>query len=147
MNLIRGKPVKAHVRVIRIPSEDVPTTEEEAADWLHKMFERKDHMLDGFMLNHRFEGRSYILPRRPYSLINELFWIFIVVGGLLYYCLVVNPYIPWWFLPLLAVLLSIALHYLSNVTVISKGSSYGKSTKKGMEGRILSSNVATNKND
>ncbi|XP_055339899.1 1-acyl-sn-glycerol-3-phosphate acyltransferase gamma-like [Paramacrobiotus metropolitanus] len=142
-NLIKGRPVQAHMKVSRIPMENVPSEEKDATEWLHKSFVQRDKLLEQFEHTNRFEGRHYLLPRRPYTLLNEIFWIVTVIGGALYYSLT-TPWIPWWFLPLMTAALSVALHYLINVTVSKKGSTYGKATARNQEGRII---TATEKKD
>uniref|UniRef100_A0A1B6DHQ2 Phospholipid/glycerol acyltransferase domain-containing protein n=1 Tax=Clastoptera arizonana TaxID=38151 RepID=A0A1B6DHQ2_9HEMI len=41
MNLLFGKPIEAHLLIERIPLEEVPEKEEEAAKWLHDLYVKK----------------------------------------------------------------------------------------------------------
>lgn len=91
-NLLLGKKVESHVYVQRIPVEEIPEGDEEAAAWLHKLYQEKDRMAESFHETGDFFTKSGVprtdtfkLKRRYYSLINTLFWAVVVLVPMLYY--------------------------------------------------------------
>ncbi|GAU97508.1 hypothetical protein RvY_08790 [Ramazzottius varieornatus] len=130
MNLIAGKPVKAQLKVTRIPIGDVPLEEEACVNWMHDTFKRKDEVLTDFSREGSFAGRSFSLPRRYYTLINEIFWASLVVALFCYLCLKLTASSYFWVLPALIGCGSMALRYLADVTVRSKSSSYGETSRR-----------------
>ncbi|OQV17189.1 1-acyl-sn-glycerol-3-phosphate acyltransferase gamma [Hypsibius exemplaris] len=125
-NVLKGLPVKAQLHVTRIPMEEVPTEETACEAWLHNLFAKKDRLLDEFQRNGTFRGRTVRFPRRVYTLINEVFWTSLVLGTIFFYLVYrASPLLT-------AVVVAVAggvsfvLPHLLNVTVATKGSSYGK---------------------
>ncbi|XP_015604950.1 1-acyl-sn-glycerol-3-phosphate acyltransferase gamma [Cephus cinctus] len=91
-NLLIGNKVEAHMYMNRIPLDEVPEGEEAAAEWLHRIYQKKDRMAESFSQTGDFFATSGIprtdifkLERRYYSLINTVFWAVIVLVPMLYY--------------------------------------------------------------
>jgi len=94
-NLLNGVPATAHLLMRRIPMETVPDDPEEAAMWLHKLYQHKDKCLDNFLETGKFDPNNEMeeyknfeymeLPRRYYSLINICCWAVVILFPLLYY--------------------------------------------------------------
>ncbi|XP_061766408.1 1-acyl-sn-glycerol-3-phosphate acyltransferase delta isoform X2 [Nerophis ophidion] len=59
---------------MRIPLELIPEDESECADWLHKLYQEKDSFQELYMQTGLYPGPTVSPPRRPWSLINWLFW-------------------------------------------------------------------------
>lgn len=93
-SLLYGKPVHAHLYIERIPVENVPEDEGEAAKWLHDLFVVKDKMQDSFFntgdffLESGVERReSFSVPPPIWSLVNALGWAVVTLTPMLYYLL------------------------------------------------------------
>ena len=130
MNLIEGKPVKAQLKVTRIPMDDIPLEEGACVKWMHDTFKKKDEFLDDFIHEGSFKGRHFSPPRRYYTLINEIFWVTLVLGITYYLCLRLTASSYFWILPGLVGCGSLAMRYLADVTVRAKSSSYGETSCK-----------------
>ncbi|XP_053730570.1 1-acyl-sn-glycerol-3-phosphate acyltransferase delta [Synchiropus splendidus] len=72
--ILNGKKYHADLYVRRIPLELIPEDEAECAAWLHKLYQEKDSFQDQYLQTGRFPGPATSPPRRPWSLINWLFW-------------------------------------------------------------------------
>lgn len=59
-----------HVHQRRIPLDEVPEDDEELKQWVYKLYEQKDDLLDGFKQNGRFGGR----PLR-WNRMTLLYWL------------------------------------------------------------------------
>lgn len=91
-SLLYGKPVHGHLYIERIPVEEVPEDEEEAAKWLHELYVTKDKMQDSFMNTGDFfiesgveRVESFTVPPPLYSLYNTLGWAAVTLTPMLYY--------------------------------------------------------------
>ncbi|XP_054011637.1 1-acyl-sn-glycerol-3-phosphate acyltransferase gamma-like [Hylaeus anthracinus] len=91
-NLLLGKRVEGHMIIRRIPLEEVPDGDEAAAEWLYKLYERKDRLAESFIKTGDFFAISGVprldrmqVPRRRYSLINTIFWMAVILVPMLYY--------------------------------------------------------------
>lgn len=91
-NLLNGNGVKAHMFVRRIPLDNVPEDEEQAAQWLQEMFRDKDRIQDSFHTTGSFfktsgfkEPKSVIMQPRLSTLINFVVWAAFSLSTILYY--------------------------------------------------------------
>ncbi|KAG6794873.1 1-acyl-sn-glycerol-3-phosphate acyltransferase gamma [Apis mellifera caucasica] len=91
-NLLLGKRILGHIYMQRIPMKEIPEDQEAAAEWLHKLYEKKDRMAESFEKTGDFFATSGVakvnkitLKRRYYSLINTICWTVIVVVPMIYY--------------------------------------------------------------
>ncbi|XP_039293293.1 1-acyl-sn-glycerol-3-phosphate acyltransferase gamma [Nilaparvata lugens] len=137
-SMLKGKPLEAHMYIERIPISQVPDDEEEAANWLRDLYLKKDKMMESFLRHGDWfvdsgvrRVEAFKLPRRCYSLLNVVWWGFVLMRPLLYFVVDllasgstfsigvgVTVFLVLYFL----------LNNLINQTKISKGSSYGKTT-------------------
>ncbi|XP_039857142.1 1-acyl-sn-glycerol-3-phosphate acyltransferase delta isoform X1 [Simochromis diagramma] len=74
LGLLNGEKYHADLYVRRIPLELIPEDEKECAEWLHKLYQEKDSFQEHYAKTGRFPGPIMSPPRRPWSLINWLFW-------------------------------------------------------------------------
>ncbi|XP_007546255.1 1-acyl-sn-glycerol-3-phosphate acyltransferase delta [Poecilia formosa] len=79
LGILNGKKYHADLYVRRIPLESVPEDEAECAAWLHKLYQEKDGFQEQYAQTGRFPGPIVSPPRRPWSLINWLFWSCVVL--------------------------------------------------------------------
>ncbi|XP_015185251.1 PREDICTED: 1-acyl-sn-glycerol-3-phosphate acyltransferase delta-like isoform X2 [Polistes dominula] len=91
-NLLLGKKVEAHMYMKRIPLSEVPEDDDAAADWLHKLYQEKDYMMESFHKTGDFFATSgvakpdtFILNRSYASLFNTIFWFVVVLVPMIYY--------------------------------------------------------------
>lgn len=128
LGIISGKKYHADLYVRRIPLELIPDGEAECAAWLHKLYQEKDSFMEDYAQTGRFPGPIVSPPRRPWSLINWLFWTCLLLYplGVLLTQLISSG-------SLLTILVSVALCTAASMGVrwmigrseIDKGSSYG----------------------
>ncbi|XP_013864619.1 1-acyl-sn-glycerol-3-phosphate acyltransferase delta isoform X2 [Austrofundulus limnaeus] len=74
LGVLSGKKYHADLYVRRIPLESIPEDEAECSAWLHKLYQEKDGFQDHYSQTGRFPGPVISPPRRPWSLINWIFW-------------------------------------------------------------------------
>lgn len=91
-NLLFSKSIEAHLYIRMIKVDEIPHTEEGAAEWLQELFRRKDKMQDSFHTHGDFFKSSGVapvpvsdLPRRTEPLINTLFWCAVILTPMIYY--------------------------------------------------------------
>lgn len=91
-NLLFGKSIEAHLYIRMIKVDEIPHTEEGAAEWLQELFRRKDRMQESFHTHGDFFKGSDVaripvsdLPRRTEPLVNTLFWTAVILTPMLYY--------------------------------------------------------------
>lgn len=91
-NLLFGETIEAHLYIRMISVDEIPETEEGAAEWLQELFRRKDRMQASFYKHGDFFNDSNVtrvpvrdLPRRIEPLINTLFWTALILAPMLYY--------------------------------------------------------------
>ncbi|KAF0027377.1 hypothetical protein F2P81_020118 [Scophthalmus maximus] len=109
-------------------TELIPEDEAECAAWLHKLYQEKDGFQEHYTQTGRFPGTTVSPPRRPWSLINWLFWFCLLLYplGLLLAQLIGSG-------SMLTIAASVALcsaaslgfRWMIGQTEIDKGSSYG----------------------
>ncbi|XP_017268240.1 1-acyl-sn-glycerol-3-phosphate acyltransferase delta [Kryptolebias marmoratus] len=74
LGILTGKKYHADLYVRRIPLESIPEDEAECSAWLHKLYQEKDRFQEHYSQTGRFPGPVRSPPRRPWSLINWMFW-------------------------------------------------------------------------
>lgn len=139
-NLLKGKSTICHIYVNRIPMEEVPESTEGQDKFLKDLFVVKDKMVDSFIKTGDFFEQSGVqrvegfrLNRRYYSLLNVLFWSFVILipmfsnlikllvtGQFLYFTIGLGFISVFYFL----------LEYLIGMSEIKKASSYGATVTK-----------------
>lgn len=137
-NMLLGKPLEAHMYLQRIPISDVPDSDDGAAQWLHDLYLKKDRMMESFLRTGDWFSESgvqrvdtFTLPRRCYSLINMVGWALVILIPMIYYLtkLITSGSTLYVSIGITIILLSFLMLYkLIELTKISKGSSYGKTT-------------------
>ncbi|XP_041867144.1 1-acyl-sn-glycerol-3-phosphate acyltransferase delta [Melanotaenia boesemani] len=128
LGLLNGKKYHADLYVRRIPLELVPEDEAECAAWLHKLYQEKDSFQEQYAQTGRYPGPIVSPPRRPWSLINWLFWSCVALYplGLLLLQLISSG-------SMLAIITSVvvcsaasvAVRWMIGQTEIGRGSNYG----------------------
>ncbi|KAH9500614.1 1-acyl-sn-glycerol-3-phosphate acyltransferase delta [Bulinus truncatus] len=130
MNILQGKPMLAHFHAERIPLESVPIeTDEVCADWLRKLFKKKDDMYEGFLHTETFPGPTHDVPRRINDLLMWMFWAVLTCVPLFYYIgslFIAGSLTQQITVVVAAVILSVIVRMMISVTEIHKGSEYGK---------------------
>lgn len=128
LDILNGKRYHADLYVRRIPLELVPEGEEECAAWLHKLYQEKDTFQDHYAETGRYPGPSVTPPRRPWDLINWIFWVSVLLYPLvLLFCQLLSSG------SIVTILVSVALctaasfgvRWMIGQTEIEKSSSYG----------------------
>ncbi|CAB3368326.1 Hypothetical predicted protein [Cloeon dipterum] len=139
-NLLIGKGVTAHLYIRRIPMDGVPTDEQEANQWLHELYQRKDQMQDSFYNTGDFFKENdldrvepFLLPRRKASLINWCVWFVVTLVPMSYWlaCLLTSGSTVKFSIGA-AIIASFffLLYKIVGMTKISKASSYGSDAKR-----------------
>ncbi|KAI1899100.1 hypothetical protein AGOR_G00058010 [Albula goreensis] len=134
LGIINGQKYRADLSVRRFPVEDIPDDEKECADWLHKLYQEKDALQEHYEKEGRFPGPTIIPPRRPWTLLNFLFWATLLLSPLINFAWGVfisgSPLLIIGFF-LFIIVASVAVRRLIGVTEVKKtGSSYGNQEAK-----------------
>uniref|UniRef100_H3CJ92 1-acylglycerol-3-phosphate O-acyltransferase 3 n=1 Tax=Tetraodon nigroviridis TaxID=99883 RepID=H3CJ92_TETNG len=134
LGIVNGKKYKADMSVRRFPVEDIPDDEQECAKWLHKLYQEKDALQETYNKEGKFPGPKVIPRRRPWTLLNFLFWASVLLSPLIKFAYGVaisgSPLLIIGFIIFL-VIASIAIRRLIGVTEVKKtGSSYGDQEAK-----------------
>ncbi|KAJ7420030.1 hypothetical protein WISP_50426 [Willisornis vidua] len=82
LGILYGKKYEADMCVRRFPLEDIPQDEKEAANWLHKLYQEKDALQEMYNQEGVFPGKQFKPPRRPWTLLNFLFWATVLLSPL-----------------------------------------------------------------
>lgn len=138
-NLLNGRGVEAYMFVKRYSIADIPSGEEEAAEWLHQLFRHKDQMQDSFHKHGDFFIGTDMKPLKPIlfkprlsSLINTIIWDFLTISFTVYYLtkLLLSGKIIYFSI---GVLILFAFYLLMQKSIsmskISKASTYGSTSK------------------
>uniref|UniRef100_A0A3Q3WML4 1-acyl-sn-glycerol-3-phosphate acyltransferase delta n=1 Tax=Mola mola TaxID=94237 RepID=A0A3Q3WML4_MOLML len=128
LGVLSGKKYHADLYVRRIPLEQIPEHEVECAAWLHKLYQEKDGFQEHYNQTGRYPGPIMTPPRRPWDLLNWLFWACLLLYPL---CLLLARLISSG--SMLTILASVALCSAASVgvrwmigqTEIDRGSGYG----------------------
>ncbi|CAB0045171.1 unnamed protein product [Trichogramma brassicae] len=134
-NLLLGKKVEAHMYINRIPLNSVPENEEEAAQWLHNIYQVKDRMQESFLESGDFFATSGVpkvdsfkLERRMWTFVNTAFWSIVILVPMLYYLvkLFLSGSLCFFSIGVGIIILFFLLMYKTiGMSEISKSSSYG----------------------
>ncbi|KAK7902165.1 hypothetical protein WMY93_018934 [Mugilogobius chulae] len=128
LGLLNGKKYHADLYVRRIPLDTIPEGEAECAAWLHKLYQEKDSFQEHYAQTGRFPGPINSPPRRPWSLINWLFWSCLLLFPL--FLLFVQLLSSGSMLTIgttvaLCIAVSIGARWMIGQTEIDRGSTYG----------------------
>lgn len=92
LSLLNGKGVEPYMLMRRIPLEQVPEGEKEAAEWLQKLFVEKDRIIDSFYETGSFFEKSgvkevpfQVCKPRLSSLLNFAGWATYSLSLIIYY--------------------------------------------------------------
>ncbi|XP_031450491.1 1-acyl-sn-glycerol-3-phosphate acyltransferase gamma isoform X3 [Phasianus colchicus] len=136
LGILYGKKYEADMCVRRFPLEDIPQDEKEAANWLHKLYQEKDALQEMYNQEGTFPGQQFKPPRRPWTLLNFLFWATVLLSPLFTFGFGVfasgSPLLILAFLGFVGAA-SFGVRRLIGVTEIEKGSSYGNQEFKKKE--------------
>lgn len=134
LGIVNGKKYRADMSVRRFPVEDIPDDEKECAIWLHKLYQEKDALQELYKKEGKFPGPTVVPRRRPWTLLNFLFWATLLLSPLINFACGVavsgSPLLIIGFIIFL-IIASIAIRRLIGVTEVKKtGSSYGNQEAK-----------------
>lgn len=128
LGIMNGKKYHADLYVRRIPLELIPEDEAGCAAWLHKLYQEKDALQEQYVQTGRFPDSVMKTPRRPWCLINWLFWLCLLVyplGLLLTGLLSSGSPLTIAATVALCSAASLGFRWMIGQTEINKGSSYG----------------------
>ncbi|KAM4591510.1 1-acyl-sn-glycerol-3-phosphate acyltransferase delta isoform 1-T3 [Odontesthes bonariensis] len=128
LGILNGKKYCTDLYVRRIPLESIPEDEAECAAWLHKLYQDKDSFQEQYAQTGGFPGPRVGLSRRPWSLINWLFWSCIVLyplGLLLTQVISSGSVLPITALVVVGAAASVGVRWMIGQTEINKSSNYG----------------------
>lgn len=136
LGILYGKKYEADMCVRRFPLEEIPEDEKEAANWLHKLYQEKDALQERYFQEGTFPGPQIIPHRRPWTLLNFVFWATLLLSPLISFAIGIfasgSPLLILSFLGFMWAA-SFAVRRLIGVTQIERGSSYGNSEVKKMD--------------
>ncbi|XP_062384272.1 1-acyl-sn-glycerol-3-phosphate acyltransferase gamma [Sardina pilchardus] len=129
LGIINGTKYMADMNIRRYPVDEIPDDEKECAVWLHKLYQEKDALQEHYAKEGSFPGPTIRPPRRLWSLLNFLFWAFVLLSPLIHLAWGVfisgSPLHILGFM-LFLIIASVAVRRLIGVTEVKKtGSSYG----------------------
>uniref|UniRef100_A0A8C5PN57 1-acyl-sn-glycerol-3-phosphate acyltransferase delta n=1 Tax=Leptobrachium leishanense TaxID=445787 RepID=A0A8C5PN57_9ANUR len=133
LGVLNGKKYHADLYVRRIPLEEIPEDEKECASWLHKLYQEKDAFQEEYYKAGVYPGTAIVPPRRPWSLLNWLFWASILSFPLFKYVASMissGSYLTLAIFALLMVIVSMVVRKMIGVTEIGRGSTYGNNENK-----------------
>ncbi|XP_007457635.1 PREDICTED: 1-acyl-sn-glycerol-3-phosphate acyltransferase delta [Lipotes vexillifer] len=133
LGVLNGKKYHADLYVRRIPLGEVPEDEDRCAAWLHKLYQEKDALQEEYSRRGTFPGTPMVPPRRPWTLINWLFWASLLLYP--FFRFLVNMVSSGSSLTLASFVLvffvaSMGVRWMIGVTEIDKGSAYGNMDSK-----------------
>ncbi|XP_017017756.1 1-acyl-sn-glycerol-3-phosphate acyltransferase delta [Drosophila kikkawai] len=140
LSQLNGEPVEPYMYIRRVPLEQVPDGEKEAAAWMQDFYVEKDKIIDSFHETGSFFKTSGVkaVPEKIYkprlsTLLNFIGWASFASLGILYY-LVTSLIAGNWFGFITVVLILGGFYGLMahavNASKISKASAYGAAGKK-----------------
>lgn len=133
LGILYGKKYEADMCVRRFPVEEIPEDEQEAAAWLHKLYQEKDALQEQYIQEGTFPGPQIVPGRRPWTLLNFLFWATLLLSPLISFAIGIfasgSPLLILSFMGFMWIA-SFAVRRLIGVTEIERGSSYGNSAVK-----------------
>ncbi|KAJ8250691.1 hypothetical protein COCON_G00226130 [Conger conger] len=128
LGLLSGKKYHGDMYVRRIPMESIPEDEGECGAWLHKLYQEKDQFQEEYSQTGRFPGAVLTPARRPWTLLNWLFWASVLLyplAGLLVRLVSSGSSATILTTAALCVAVSVGMRWMIGQTEIKKGSSYG----------------------
>ncbi|XP_048970163.1 1-acyl-sn-glycerol-3-phosphate acyltransferase delta isoform X2 [Canis lupus baileyi] len=133
LGVLNGKKYHADLYVRRIPLEEVPEDEDECSAWLHKLYQEKDAFQEEYYRTGTFPETPMVPPRRPWTLINWLFWASLLLYP--FFRFLINMISSGSSLTLASFVLvffvaSMGVRWMIGVTEIDKGSAYGNIDSK-----------------
>ncbi|VFV45749.1 1-acylglycerol-3-phosphate o-acyltransferase 4 [Lynx pardinus] len=133
LGVLNGKKYHADLYVRRIPLEEVPEDEDECSAWLHKLYQEKDAFQEEYYRTGTFPETPMVPPRRPWTLINWLFWASLLLYP--FFRFLTNMISSGSSLTLASFVLvffvaSMGVRWMIGVTEIDKGSAYGNIDSK-----------------
>ncbi|KAJ8282231.1 hypothetical protein COCON_G00047500 [Conger conger] len=134
LGMINGQKYMADMSVRRFPVEEIPDEESECAKWLHKLYQEKDALQERYKTEGCFPGPTITPPRRPWALLNFLFWATLLLSPLVKFAWGVlisgSPLLIIGFI-LFLVIATVVMRRLIGVTEVKKtGSNYGDQNAK-----------------
>ncbi|XP_073892887.1 1-acyl-sn-glycerol-3-phosphate acyltransferase delta isoform X2 [Macaca fascicularis] len=133
LGVLNGKKYHADLYVRRIPLEDIPEDDDRCSAWLHKLYQEKDAFQEEYYRTGTFPETPMVPPRRPWTLVNWLFWASLVLYP--FFQFLVSMIRSGSSLTLASFILvffvaSMGVRWMIGVTEIDKGSAYGNSDSK-----------------
>ncbi|KAM4865612.1 1-acyl-sn-glycerol-3-phosphate acyltransferase delta isoform 2-T4 [Thomomys bottae] len=128
LGVLNGKKYHADCYVRRIPMEDIPEDDDECSAWLHKLYQEKDAFQEEYYRTGVFPETPRVPARRPWALINWLFWASLLLYPFLQFLLsLIASGSSMTLASLLIVfcMASVGVRWMIGVTEIDKGSAYG----------------------
>jgi len=137
MGVVNAEPCSVDVLVRRFPVSEIPTESDEVlADWLIKLFQKKDKLVEYHIKHDKFPEDEFKLPKRVLPDLVVLVWL-LLLGVPVFLAGVYLAWVGAWFILLLIVLVVILadqlFQYIARETIVSKTSSeygLGGSNKK-----------------
>ncbi|KAK1171126.1 1-acyl-sn-glycerol-3-phosphate acyltransferase delta [Acipenser oxyrinchus oxyrinchus] len=133
LGVLNGKKYHADLCVRRIPLENIPEDEAECAAWLHQLYQEKDALQEDYYKTGKFPGTAIVPPRRPWSLVNCLFWTSLLLYPFFTFLVSMisgGSSVTLISFTLLLVAASVGVRWMIGVTEIDKGSNYGNNDAK-----------------
>lgn len=133
LGILNGKKYHADLYVRRIPLEEIPEDEQECATWLHKLYQEKDAFQEEYYKTGAYPGTTIVPPRRPWTLVNWLFWASLLsypLCNVLANMINSGSYLTLAMFALLMVIVSVGVRRMIGVTEIDRGSTYGNNENK-----------------
>lgn len=132
LNILFGHKLIGDMYVRRIPIQEIPTdSDEECSKWLHELYQQKDKIMEEYLKTGKFPGKYTEFSRRPYPIINIIFWSLVVGTPLVYGLWLMltsgNTIIimaAW----TVVITIMTGVYLLVRVTKADKGSAYGKTS-------------------
>ncbi|XP_049621472.1 1-acyl-sn-glycerol-3-phosphate acyltransferase delta [Suncus etruscus] len=133
LGVLSGKKYHADMYVRRIPLEEVPEAEDECSAWVHKLYQEKDAIQEEYAQTGTFPGTPLVLARRPWALLNWLFWACLLLCPFVYLLLSLarsGSSLTLASCVLVFFMVSMGVRWMIGVTEIDKGSAYGDMDNK-----------------
>ncbi|XP_006523410.1 1-acyl-sn-glycerol-3-phosphate acyltransferase delta isoform X2 [Mus musculus] len=133
LGVLNGKKYHADCYVRRIPMEDIPEDEDKCSAWLHKLYQEKDAFQEEYYRTGVFPETPWVPPRRPWSLVNWLFWASLLLYPFFQFLVSMvssGSSVTLASLVLIFCMASMGVRWMIGVTEIDKGSAYGNIDNK-----------------
>nr|KAF6503766.1 1-acylglycerol-3-phosphate O-acyltransferase 4 [Rousettus aegyptiacus] len=133
LGVLNGKKYHADLYVRRIPLEEVPEDGDKCAAWLHKLYQEKDAFQEQYCRTGTFPGTPMVPPRRPWALLNWLFWASLLLCPFVRFLVSMvssGSSLTLASFVLVLFVASMGVRWMIGVTEIDKGSAYGDTDSK-----------------